>query len=129
MAARDFDGALQSAQRFLDAVTRRPFLRHAIWGAAGIYTLNVVAMGLNNAGAALLELGRLDESEKFLNEARRQDPAYPLPVFNLARRAHLLGDAERAAEFGAEAYELGFAGDSLDEVLAAIGLAYARVPR
>jgi len=129
MARRDFAGGLASTQRFLESCHQRPWIRHAIWGAYGVYTLDVVAMGLNNAGAALTELGRLDEAEAFLEEARRQDPNYPMPVFNLARIAKLRGNDEQVTALAEEARKLGMPGSRLDRLLLCVGEGYARLPR
>lgn len=129
MALGDHAGSLDASLRFLDACDRKPWIRHAIWGAAGIYTLDVRAMGLNNAGAALTEMGRLDEAERYLMTARDVDPNYPMPVFNLARVAKLRGEDDRVQALGRQAFEMGLPGDGLDGVLSSLGTGYARLPR
>jgi tetratricopeptide (TPR) repeat protein len=125
MKRLDFEGAFAAAQRFLASCAARPWMRHAIWGAFGVYTLDVVAMAQNNAGAALLELKRFDESEGFLLAARKSDPAYPLPVLNLAIIESSRGNTERAAVLREEARKLGMPANDLDAIHQRIGEAYA----
>lgn len=127
MARRDFEGALAAAQRFLEACIARPWLRHTIWAAFGIYTLDAIAMAQNNAGAALLELKRFDESERFLLAARERDPAYPIPVMNLAAIEKIRGDEDRAKAILLDAYRLGMRFNGIDDIHRSIGEAYARL--
>jgi hypothetical protein len=117
--------ALVAAEGFLEQLKRRPWIRHAIWTQFGIYTLSVVAMAQNNAGAALLEMGRLSEARGMLERARRA--RYPIPVFNLAIVAKVEGDELKSEDLAQEAARLGFADGRLDVVLNSIGTAYARL--
>lgn len=119
--------ALVAAEGFLEQLKRRPWIRHAIWTQFGIYTLSVEAMAQNNAGAALLEMGRLSEARGMLERARRTDARYPIPVFNLAIVAKVEGDELKSEDLAQEAARLGFAGGRLDVVLNSVGTAYARL--
>lgn len=121
-------GGLAAAERFLAAQRERPWIRHAIWGAVGIYTLDPVAMAHNNAGVALLRLGRVDESQQSLEAARARDPAYPMPVFNLALVAYARGDFAEAEALGKLASEMGYPASGLDKLHVMISGAYATVP-
>lgn len=119
--------ALGAARRFLDELKRRPWIRHAIWTQFGVYTLSVEAMALNNAGAALLEMLRFDEARGQFLRARDIDPNYPIPVFNLAVIAKLIGDPQESESLAREAARLGFAHGDLDAILNGIGQTYARL--
>jgi tetratricopeptide (TPR) repeat protein len=127
MARGEFLSALAAAERFLAEQSRRPWIRHAIWTQYGVYTLSVEAMGLNNAGAALLELKRLADSRDMLERARAADPAYPIPAYNLAVVAKLEGDEAESSRLAQEAANLGYAHGDLDTILRGIGEAYARL--
>jgi tetratricopeptide (TPR) repeat protein len=115
LARREYQNALFSAQQFLEDCHKRPWIRHAIWFQFGIYSWDVVAMGPNNAGAALLELGRFEESQKFLDAAHAQDVRSPLPIMNLARLALRRGDRAKARQLGAEAHRMGFPFADIEE--------------
>jgi hypothetical protein len=111
---RNHERALAAARRFLRTLSARPWIRHAIWLQYGVYTLDVGAMAHNNAGAALIELGRLDEAERDLMAAQRRDPHYPIPVFNRAVIAKLRGAETESVELAREAAALGYARGSVD---------------
>ena len=81
----------------------------------------------SNAGAALLEMLRFDEARGQFLRARDIDPNYPIPVFNLAVIAKLLGDAQGSENLAGEAARLGFAHGDLDAILNGIGQTYARL--
>ena len=87
-----------------------------MWALYGIYSLDVVAMGLNNAGAALLDLNQLDLSESFLKASMEKDPHSPLPVMNMARLERRRGNGAHANELAARANDLGFPIQDLDEI-------------
>jgi Flp pilus assembly protein TadD len=106
---------------------RRPWLRHAIWTQAGVYTLNVESMALNNAGAALLELRRFDEAQTTLERARTLDRFYPIPLFNLAIIAKIHDDEAASDRLLADAAALGFVNSDLDRLHAMVGESYARL--
>jgi tetratricopeptide (TPR) repeat protein len=124
---RDYEKALAAARRFLEGLAARPWIRHAIWTHYGFYSLSVGAIAHNNAGAALIELGRFEEAEEELAAARRLDSSYALPVFNLAVLARLRGHEIESEELAQEAARLGYAGGRVDRVIAAVGDAYARL--
>lgn len=122
-----YEQALGAAQRFLSDLQRRPWIRHAIWTQYGVYTLSVEAMASNNGGAALLELKRFAEARVMLEHARQADPAYPIPIYNLAVIAKLEGDETESQLLISEAAARGFAGGQLDAIVQAVGEAYARL--
>ena len=124
---REYEQGLVAAQRFLSDLRRRPWIRHAIWTQYGVYTLSVEAMASNNAGAALLELGRLVEARVMLERALTADPAYPIPLYNLAVIAKLQGEETQSQRLISEAAARGFAGGQLHAVVQAVGEAYARL--
>jgi len=119
--------ALEAAERFLDQLARSRWIRHAIWTQFGVYTLSVEAMASNNAGAALLELGRFAEARAMLDRARAADRAYPIPLYNLAVIAKLEGAEAESERLISEAAARGFAGGQLDAIVQAVGEAYARL--
>ena len=86
-------------------------------------------MAHNNAGVALLRLGRVDESRRSFEAARTADSAYPMPVFNLALIAQVHGANDEAEALGKKAYEMGYPAKGLDHIHAAISGAYATIPR
>jgi Flp pilus assembly protein TadD len=74
-------------------------------------------MTLNNLGAALLNVGRFEESERALDNAIAIDPQYPLPFYNLAVLHSARGDRGMAERAAAESSRLGFTGGTIDTVL------------
>lgn len=127
IAEGKFEDGLAAAQAFLAKVKQNPWIKHAIWTQAGLYTLDAEAMGYNNAGAALIELGRTRAAEPMLATAKTLDPRYPIPVFNLAVIASVEDRQADAEALAAEAAALGFLNNDLDRVLAAVGQTYARL--
>ncbi|WP_395645161.1 hypothetical protein [Terricaulis sp.] len=127
LATGDFAEALVAAERFLETLAHRPWVRHAIWTQAGAYTLSVEAMAWNNAGAALLELRRFDEAAGMLWRAEALDPHYPIPLINLAIIARLRDELSESEHLARQATQLGFSGGNLDAALRTVGEAYARL--
>ncbi len=127
IAAGQYRAAFDAAQKFLQQLRRRPWVRHAIWAQYGMYTLSTEAMALNNGGAALLELRRFAEARAMLERARAVDPAYPIPLYNLAVIAKLEGDESESQRLISEAAARGFAGGQLDAIVQAVGEAHARL--
>lgn len=62
-----------------------------------------------------------------LQRATDVDPAYPIPVVNLAIIAKLDGDEAGSLQLAEEAARRGFSGGRLDAVVQVVGGAYARV--
>jgi tetratricopeptide (TPR) repeat protein len=104
-------------ERFLATLKATPWIRHLLWLSFSVYTPNVEAMALNNLGAALLDLGKFEESERSLESAIVIDPHYPLPFFNLAVLHSARGDRGMAERAAAESSRLGFTGGTIDTVL------------
>lgn len=112
----DAEASIASTTRFLGQLDRRPWLRHAVWLAWSTYTHQLRAMALNNLGTAHLRSGRVDEAERWFDQALALDPLYPLPWFNRAIIAQVREDPDRASAAFAEARRLGFTGGSLDQL-------------
>lgn len=127
IAMKNYPAGLAAAQRFLDTLRKRPWIRHAIWTQAGVYTLNVEAMALNNCGAAMLELRQLEDAQSALEGAKNADPHYPIPVFNLAVLAKLKGEVSASEALVAHAAKLGFANGNVDRLNMMVGDTYARL--
>jgi tetratricopeptide (TPR) repeat protein len=104
-------------QRFLLVVRSRPWIKRAMWLSWAIYTPDIEAMTLNNIGAANLELGRLDESERALKEALIVDKKYAIPHFNMAVVHEMRGNRMLAENALAEAKRLGYSGGTIDVIL------------
>src|SRR5687768_16939689 len=51
--------AIPYFKRFLDTLSRRPGLKHALWLSFSIYSTDAEVMTRNNLGAACLRLGEL----------------------------------------------------------------------
>jgi tetratricopeptide (TPR) repeat protein len=117
MDSRRVAEAVPFFERFLERVRGRPWLRRLIWLSAGIYTVDVEAMALNNLGASYLELGDLDRVEAPLRQALAIDPDYPVPYVNLALLAEARGDLEAAAVASTVAKRLGHNDTRIDRLI------------
>lgn len=110
-------GAIVYFERFLAALRAAPWRRHLLWLSFSVYTPSAEAMTLNNLGAALLDVGRFEESERALQSAIAIDPQYSLPFFNLAVLHSVRGDQAMAERAAAESSRLGFTGGTMDIAL------------
>jgi tetratricopeptide (TPR) repeat protein len=106
--------AIPFIERFLESIKRHPQRSKLLWLSWSIYTPSVVAMAINNLGAARLGLGQVNEAEQAFTDALTQDPLYPLPHFNLAIVHELRGNRAGAAEAVERARQLGYSGGTLD---------------
>lgn len=122
-----YEDAIKYFQDFLANVGARSWLKRMIWLSWPIYTPNVVAMTLNNIGAANLELGRFDEAESAFEEAISLDKAYPLPYFNMAVLHEIHGNRVLSEKALAEASRLGYSGGTIDIIINRAGSLLARI--
>jgi tetratricopeptide (TPR) repeat protein len=106
-------------ERFITAVRKQPWRNKLLWLSWSVYTTNAEAMALNNLGAARIALGDIEAARSALLAARRVDPMYPLPPFNLAVVAAALGASEESRKLASEARELGYSGASVDQAVQA----------
>lgn len=125
MNSRSYSEAIPQFERFLAEVRARPALKKFIWLQAGIYTLDVEAMTLNNIGACHLELGQLELVEEPLRQALFIDPLYPIPYVNLAVLAAQRRDPSTARDAASRAMQLGYLGSRTDAALRYAGGALA----
>jgi len=109
--------AILSLERFVKSIEQHPSRSKLLWLAWAIYTPDVLAMAMNNLGAAHLELGQLDAAEQAFAGALAKDPLYPLPYFNLAIVHELRGNRLEAAAAAERARQLGYTGGTLDKVI------------
>lgn len=100
--------ALAHFERFLEAVRKRPTLRHLIWFSQWFYTSNVEVMALNNMGVSAMWLQDSDKAESLLKAAAQLDPESPLPYFNLSVMHYALGADAEGAKNLAKAETLGY---------------------
>lgn len=105
--------AVPHLEAFLEKVRGTPALRHLVWLMWPVHTTSLVAMALNNLGAAAMRLGDLDGSEVRLREALRADPRYSVPYVNLSLLAAHRGDEAEAERLRAKALWLGFPRDEI----------------
>lgn len=117
LEAGEPEKAIPFIERFLESIKRHPQRSKLIWLSWSIYTPSVVAMAINNLGAARLGLGQINEAEQAFTDALAQDPLYPLPHFNLAIVHELRGNRAGAAEAVERARQLGYTGGTIDTVI------------
>ena len=124
---RRFHEAIEAGHAFLADLQREPWRRHLIYCHYGIYTWNVEAMARNNIGAARMELGEIDQAERDLRHAIRNDADYAIPCYNLAVIAYVRGEAAEGDRLIALAADKGYSGGHLDRLISRVGAAYARL--
>jgi tetratricopeptide (TPR) repeat protein len=124
---RRFYEAIGAGNAFLADLQREPWRRHLIYCHYGIYTWNVEAMARNNIGAARMELGEIDQAERDLRHAIRNDADYAIPCYNLAVIAYVRGEAAEGDRLIALAADRGYSGGPLDQLISRVGAAYARL--
>jgi hypothetical protein len=122
-----FREGIEAGHAFLADLQREPWRRHLIYCQYGIYTWNVEAMARNNIGAAHMELGEIDQAERDLRGAIREDADYAIPYFNLAVVAYVRGEAAEGDRLIALAADKGYSGGNLDRLISRVGAAYARL--
>jgi tetratricopeptide (TPR) repeat protein len=122
-----FQEAIETGHAFLADLQREPWRRHLIYCQYGIYTWNVEAMARNNIGAARMELGEIDQAERELRRAIRNDADYAIPYFNLAVIAYVCGEAAEGDRLITLAADRGYSGGHLDQLISRVGAAYARL--
>lgn len=127
MGAGRYAEAIPHFEQFLATIRARPRLKRLVWLSWGMYTRDIEVMTLNNLGAGLLELGRLDAAERHLRSAIGLDPESPMPWHNLGLLESRRGNAELAARAPDEARRLGFRGDVSDALVRAGGSALAKL--
>lgn len=122
-----FAESIPCFERFLDRVRRRPALRHLVWLQWTAYSTSIEAMTLNNLGGAHIHTGDAEAGERYLREALRVDPDYPMPYYNLYVIATARGEHDEAERLLAEAHRLGFTGGRVDQALQTAGTVLARL--
>jgi hypothetical protein len=99
--------AITSFQAFEAELLQSEWKRRFSWLAAGIYTLDPVAIARNNIGVVHLENGKLELADAAFRSALERDRDYPVPHFNLALVAAKRGDQAAMESELAEAARLG----------------------
>lgn len=122
-----FEECIPCFERFLARIRRRPALKRLVWLQWTVYSTDIEAMTLNNLGGAYVQLGDADTGERYLHEALRVDPVYPMPYYNLHLIALARGDEAEAERLLAEAHRLGFTGGRVDQAIHQAGSALARM--
>lgn len=119
--------ALTEFENFLIKLKHKKWLKKAIWLGGFVYTKDIEAMTLNNAGACSLELGDLENSKSYLESALLLDNEYPIPYFNLSIISEVKGNHQLAITNLNKSIELGFSTTSIDHVLIKAQEIYARI--
>lgn len=125
LAAGHFDEAIPHFVRFLETIRARPALKKLVWLRWAVYSPDMEVMTLNNLGAAHYHRGELDTAERYLDDALRMDPEYPVAHYNLALVAMARGDEGEAERHLGEAHRLGYTGGRVDQLLNRAGTALA----
>lgn len=99
--------AISSFQAFETELLQSTWKRRVSWLAAGIYTLDAVAIARNNVGVVHLENEKLELAEAAFRKALESDQDYAVPHFNLAVVAAKRGDKTTMESELAEAGRLG----------------------
>lgn len=114
---RDWPKALERYQRFEQKLLTRRWSGLLAPLYFGIYTFDGVALARNNIGQALMNLGRLDEGERWLRSALQRDPLYAIPYINLGIIAGMRGDESAAKRELRRAVELGYSPVGAQQVM------------
>lgn len=127
MLNKQYKQALVEFKNFLSKLEHKKWLKKTIWLGGFVYTKDIEAMSLNNAGACFLELGELENSKSYLESALMLDNEYAIPYFNLAIINELEGNHQLAVTNLNRSIELGFSNTSIDQVLIKAQELYARI--
>lgn len=119
--------AIDAGHRLLVELERQPWRRFFIFCFWGVYTWNVEAMALNNIGAAYLEMGKLDQSEDYLQRAIEKDASYAIPYANLAIISYARGNKMEGNRLINIAKKYGYTGAVEDQIISKVAAAYANV--
>jgi tetratricopeptide (TPR) repeat protein len=116
---KNFEESIRHTEKFLAALERRPWIRHAIWLGTSSYSRNPKSLAYNNLGAAELSLGRLEAARTHLHDAIREDDLNPLPFHNLSLVANKEGNQEEAILMRAAAAARGLTFGKSDQIVMA----------
>ena len=116
---RRFEESARHSKRFLDLLTRRPWIGHLIWLGTGTYSRDPQCLALNNLGAAEMFLGSFEDARQHLEESCKIDDENPLPYFNLAQLHMILGEPTKAQEYLALAKQRGYTRGLSDKLIRA----------
>ena len=108
MRRRDWHRALEHFQRFEGTLRAGPWsaFRVAIFG--GFYTFDGIALTRNNIAVVHMNLGQLDEAERWLQLALARDAHYALAYVNLGTLAAMRKNEAEARRNFDRAVQLGY---------------------
>jgi len=109
--------AIEPLERMAEALRSAPWKRKSLWLGWSVYTVDALAMTLNNLGAAHQRSGDRDAARRAFDEARTIDNRYALPHLGLAGLAAMEGDRAATEAHRARAVALGFRGSSVDQLI------------
>ena len=117
LVRRELADSAAATRRFLDWIDGPSWRRALLWLTWSVYTTDARAMGWNNLGVAEMQRGRWNAAAQALHQALAIDPKYPIPHFNLAAVAHILGDRETCETHAAAAKSLGHRNTTRDRII------------
>jgi tetratricopeptide (TPR) repeat protein len=115
--AKKYSESKMYSERFLETLSKKPWLKHLIWLGAGTYSRDPKAMALNNLGAAEFGLGDFTSARRHLEESIAADGQNPLPYFNMGLLVESHGDLSDAKSWFEKAANRGFSKSVIDRII------------
>ena len=125
--AMNFDKALEYFLKFEKNIENNKWKKIFLWMTLPIYTTDVMAMVKFNIGSIYINMGKIDEGEKYTKDAIYTDKKYPLPYLNLALINKLKNNEDEYLRNIKEAKQLGMKGSKIDKAINGIQAFYANI--
>jgi tetratricopeptide (TPR) repeat protein len=105
------------SERFLETLSKKPWLKHLIWFGSSTYSRNPKALALNNLGAAEFGLNDFTSARLHFEESITVDGQNPLPYFNMGLLTKAQGDLSEAKSWFEKAANRGFSKNIIDQII------------
>lgn len=119
MKIGQFEAAIEQLNAYLHRLEDHPQLEPIGFLSGRLYTNSRRAMALFNMGVCYLEKGELETAKGYFKHAIEIDELYPKPYVNLAIIALIHDDQEGFDANYNQAVELGFTGQTSDQLVSA----------